>query len=177
MPKTAQRPMTYRLTHSTPWGVAALLRAVLGLGALIFILVACGTATPSQDAHARAVATIPNRPLPTPRPTPIPTATTIPAATTPGKLSANPTTVYICLNQLINVTLSNVGGQELTWTVQFQGPFSATANPSQGSLAPGASQTVSLSVNFTSGQMQPEIALFQAGNSSATVQIIRPGCL
>jgi hypothetical protein len=114
----------------------------------------------AQVIAALHPATATPTPTPSPTATPPPTATAAPAA---AKISVTPSTAdAFCLNgQYPPITVKNSGGGTLSWSAQASDQ-AVTVNPNQGSLAAGASKSLTisgshpappgstLSINFTS---------------------------
>jgi hypothetical protein len=121
------------------------------------------TATPPGASEPTATPTS----VPTP-PAPTPTATSVPQH--PPKLSVTPTSLreYCSYNSYPNtITVMNSGSGTLNWSATA--PSGVTLTPSSGSLAAGASQTVTLSGSFTSANTFD--VHFTSNGGSATVVI------
>jgi hypothetical protein len=99
----------------------------------------------SQTAKVSTATTHPAQPSPTPNPTATPSATNTPTPV-PPQLSVSPRQVTgrCLLGSYPNLTVQNTGGADLTWTAATSAT-SVQADPSSGTLAAAATQTVTLS--------------------------------
>ncbi|HEV8193923.1 MAG TPA: hypothetical protein VGP82_20935 [Ktedonobacterales bacterium] len=152
-PSTTQRPgYCFGIAIVSMLGAALVLALVAGT---LFAVRTIGSAPPtgengvassaSQTATAPTPTVRPAQPSPTPMPTATPAATSAPAPT-PPLLSVSPqqATGSCLLGRYPDLTVKNTGGSDLTWTATT----SATAvqvEPASGTLAAGATQTVTLS--------------------------------
>lgn len=136
----------------------------LGIALLIGVLLAsCGTPTTVQSAPSPTPTLAPT-PTPTPMPTPTPSPTPTPKPPTPtpapprgpvildlqpnsmslvGHLDCKKTTVYICQARVLS-RASNPGN--LFWTSATSVPGHITFSPASGTLAPGHSVIITISV-------------------------------
>jgi len=136
---------------------------VLGAAGVFIVLrpQAGATTTPQLEMTPTTAPTV--TPTPQPTNTPAPQATNTPLPAAPAHLGVSPTqTVEYCSNgQWPNaLTVHNTGGRTLSWSATASAA-GVTLSPATGSLAPGASKSVSLggqvpapgnafSVHFTS---------------------------
>jgi hypothetical protein len=131
------------------------------------------TPTPAQPtAQPTATPTPAGVGVPTPTPTsvlvPHPTPTSVPQ--NPPKISVTPTaTSEYCANDSYpnSITVMNAGSGTLTWSATA--PSGVTLTPSSGSLAAGASQTVTLTGSFTSANSFVVHFTSNGGPASVTI--------
>jgi len=123
--------------------------------------------------HPATPATTPTTPTPTPSPTvpAAPTATpslTATAAPAAAKISVSPTSAdAFCGNgQYPPISVKNIGGGTLNWSAQASDQ-AATLNPNQGSLAAGASQSLTISGSHPGPSLNITFAS-NGGNATVT---------
>ena len=160
------------------FGAALVLALVAGT---LFALHTLGTPAPGDEgAAATAAAQTLTAPTATalPSPTAVPTATATATATAtitptaapePAQMSVSPkrTSARCLLGQYPDLTVENSGGADLTWTAATS-DAAVQVSPAGGTLAAGATQTVSLSGSHFGKTLT---VMFSGNGGDATVTI------
>jgi hypothetical protein len=118
----------------------------------------------TADVHPATATPLPPTATPT---APPPTATAAPAA---AKISVTPTSAdAFCANgQYPPIAVKNIGGGTLNWSAQA-GDQAVTVSPNQGSLAAGASKSLTISGSHPAPPGSTLIISFTSNGGNATV--------
>lgn len=135
--------------------------------------------TPSPSATTASASPTPTTTAPSPTPTVVVTPTppvtlTPPPPPAPGRLSVTPRSFDVFASsapQTVTVRLTAVGGA-VDWTLRTT--RLAPASPTSGSLARGASTTVTITIPDGSTGPATRTVTFSPGNIVVTINIIRP---
>lgn len=167
--------------------------ALLGMAVFAILLAACGSVaqgqpgkTPAHTPIALAPSPTPTAtgvPTPTPSPTPVPTAvpTAIPQPTSPplappildvrpssmsivGHLDCTKTTVYVCQAAVVALASNQ---RALRWTTATSVPGRVGFSPASGTLAPGQSLIITITVPFN--DCAPGLFIFHGPANTHTI--------
>jgi hypothetical protein len=130
-----------------------------------------GAPAPTATTQAVLAATVTSVPVPTDTPVAPPTNTLPPQPTNtpvppPPLLSVTPSQASaFCLNNSYpSITVKNTGGQTLNWSASGPSSPPVTPSPASASLAPGATQTVTVSGSHPG----PTVVIQFTGNGGST---------